>query len=160
MSAMDSTSSECENTDLQATVIEFTPGLTPNRVVNHSVDYPISTEQSTVTEVTPVTPTVGGHPMSTVARPVDPSQSSDNDTPIVSNASTPPSTTATPSSTILTSSLSKYLVLYVAPLPEKRAATSARVTGARVLTSSEGYEILRKKEERKGRKRKKKERKP
>ena len=44
MSAMDSTSSEYENTDLQATVIDHdvTPGLTPTRVVNHSVDYPIS----------------------------------------------------------------------------------------------------------------------
>ena len=71
MSAMESTSSECENTNLQATVTDVTPGLTPTRVVNHSVDYPISTEQSTVTEVTPVTPTVGGHPMSSVVRPVD-----------------------------------------------------------------------------------------
>ena len=88
--------------------------------------------------------------MSTAARPVDTFQTSDNDTPIVSNASTPPSTSATPSRTIFTSSLLKYLVQYVAPLPEKRAATSARVTGARVtgarvLTSSEGYEILHKK---------------
>ena len=96
--------------------------------------------------------------MSTAARPVDTFQSSDNDMPIVSNASTPPSTSATPSRTIFTLPLLKYLVQYVAPLPEKRAATSARVTGARVLTSSEGYEILhkrRKKEERKGKKERK-----
>ena len=56
------------------------------------------------------------------------------------------------SSTILTSPLSKYLVQYVVPLPERRATTSERVIGARVLTSSEGYEILGKKKEEEERK--------
>ena len=46
MSAVDSTSSDYENTDLQATVIDITPGLNPTHVVNHSVDYPISPECS------------------------------------------------------------------------------------------------------------------
>jgi len=140
MSVMESISSECENAGLQATV---TPGLTPAHVVNHSVDYPTSTMQSTVTHITPgLTPThvVNHSPVQsvvtnveqstvsevtpvtpTVSRPIDASQNSDSDTPMVSNASAPPLTSATTSSTILTSPLSKYLVQYVVPLPEKRA---------------------------------------
>ena len=127
-------------------------GLTPTCIVNYFINYPISSEQSTVTEVTPgstLTPTVGNHPMSTTALSADPSQSSDNDTPIVGNASIPISTSATPSSTILKSPLFKFLVQYVAQSPEKRPALSTKVTGARVLTISEGYEIYWEKEGRK-----------
>jgi len=52
MSAIELISSEWENPDLQPTVTDMTPGLTPTRVVNHSVGYPISTMQSTVTHIT------------------------------------------------------------------------------------------------------------
>ena len=76
---------------------------------------------------------------------------------IVSTASTPASARKT-SSANLTSPLSKFLVQYVAPIPEKRAATSTRVTVARVLTSSEGYEMLRAKENKKKKEKEEKER--
>jgi len=51
-------------------------------------------------------------------------------------------------------------VQYVAPIPEKRAATSTRVTaGARVLSSSKGYETLHAKEEKKKKEKEEQERK-
>jgi len=42
-------------------------------------------------------------------------------------------------------------------LPEKRAATSKRVIGARVLISAEGYHILHEKKEKRSRRKKRKE---
>jgi len=147
---------------VQSTVTDITPGLSPTCVVYHSVDYSISTVPSTITEVTStlmLTPTVGNYPLSTVAPPANTFQSSGSDTPIVSNVSTLPSTSAAHYSKILTSPLSNFLVQYVAQLPEKRAAPSTRVTGARVLTSAEGYQILREKEEKRRKRRKKKARK-
>jgi len=44
-------------------------------------------------------------------------------------------------------------------LPDKRAETSARVTGARVLMSAEGYQILHEKEEERKKKKRLKRRK-
>ena len=46
----------------------------------------------------------------------------------------------------ISDSISKYLVQYVSPPPAKKTGI-ARVTGFRVLTSDEGYAILREKEE-------------
>ena len=62
------------------------------------------------------------------------------------------------SGTPSTSAISKYLVQYVAPPPPpKKNTANTRVTGSRVLTSAEGYAILREKEEKK-KKEKKQER--
>ena len=52
--------------------------------------------------------------------------------------------------------ISKYLVQYVSPSPAKKTGI-ARVTGSRVLTSDEGYAILREKEEKKQREKENKE---
>jgi len=41
-----------------------------------------------------------------------------------------------------TSTISKYLVQYVAPPPAKKNTTNTRVTGSQVLTSAEGFAIL------------------
>ena len=52
--------------------------------------------------------------------------------------------------------ISKYLVQYVSPPPAKKTGI-ARVTGSRVLTSDEGYAILREKEDKKQREKEEKE---
>ena len=46
-----------------------------------------------------------------------------------------------------TSAISKYLVQYVTSLPTKKNTANLRITGSRVLTIAEGYEILQEKEE-------------
>jgi len=68
---------------------------------------------------------------------------------IVSNSQ--PKSSSVPS----TSTISKYLVQYVAPPPAKKDTTNTRVTGSQVLTSAEGYAILHEKEEKKKKEKKK-----
>ena len=150
---------ECNSTNFQSGV---TLGFTPTCVATHSTDHEISEVSPTITEVSQSstsTLTVDhsiDSPLSTAQQPGF-SNTSNCDTSIVSTALTPVSASNT-SSANLTSPLSKFLVQYVAPIPEKRAATSTRVTVARVLTSSEGYEMLCAKEEKKKKRKKEKER--
>ena len=49
----------------------------------------------------------------------------------------------------LSDAISKYLAQYVPPPPVKKNTASTRVSGSRVLTSAEGYAILREKEDKK-----------
>ena len=74
--------------------------------------------------------------------------------------SIPSSTSSAPSTSVSTldtgtqcvNVISKYLVQYVPAATQKDKSSSTRVTGSQVLTSAEGVEILRGKEEKKQKK--------
>jgi len=73
--------------------------------------------------------------------------------PIVSKETETPCNRLTPKANLM----SKYLVQYIPTQPQRKKAAETRVTGLRVLTSSEGITMLNEKEEKKRKEREEKE---
>jgi len=117
---------------------DVTPGLTSTHISTQSI-LPLVDAVSLPQQSTLTSKSIAG---------ISPQDSAT----VVSNSQ--PKSSGIPS----TSAISKYLVQYLAPPPAKKYIANTRVTGSWVLTSAEGYEILRGKEkEREGRERKKKQ---
>ena len=117
--------------------------LTPTSSASDSGVHVTSTPESTASVIPTSTPK---------------STASDGAVDVISATSVSDLSESTPkrSRESISDSISKYLVQYVSPPPAKKTGI-ARVMGSRVLTSDEGYAILREKEEKEKRKARRRE---